>query len=58
MFTTTGKIVEYIFKNYNSKKYDQVKCKGSDKYLFAEGKIVPWIRTNFPGWKPPSMMPT
>jgi hypothetical protein len=38
--------------------YDQVKCKESDKYLFAEDKTVPWIRTIFPGWKPPSMNPT
>jgi hypothetical protein len=34
------------------------KKKRSDKYLFAAGRTVPWIRTIFPGWKPPFMIPT
>jgi hypothetical protein len=37
---------------------NNVTPKKSDKYLFAAGKTDPWIRTIFPGCKPPSMIPT
>jgi hypothetical protein len=57
MFTTISRIVEYVFKN-NSRSTSKPNKREGYKYLFADGKTVPWIRTIFPGWKPPSMIPT
>jgi len=37
---------------------NNITYKKSDKYLFAAGRTVPWIHIIFPGWTPPSMIPT